>query len=347
MPCVSNNRNQSLQRVTVSPQLIPLPHRYSSVVKSKTDLPPLLGWLATLSDMARLRTLRILEHEELSVGELSKSLQLPQSTVSRHLKTLLDGGWIDRRSVGTASMYRLGQNTLSPDAHELWTLTKHQLGSTATLEEDDARLAEVLAQRRVDSKSFFGRMGSEWDQLRQDLFGQKFTLEAMLSLVSPDSVIADLGCGTGNAAEYLASHVKKIIAIDREPSMLEEAKKRLEKYDNIEFLIGELTDLPLADGSIDVATVFLVLHHVPEPAEAILEIARTLSEDGMLMIVDMITHDRDSYRHAMGHLHLGFEESTLRSWSENAGLKGFRYQRLRPDTESKGPGLFVVTMRRH
>ena len=169
----------------------------------------------------------------------------------------------------------------------------------------------------------------------------------MLSLVSPDSVVADLGCGTGNAGEYLAPHVKKIIAIDREPSMLEEAKKHLEQYDNIEFRIGELTELPLDDSSIDVALVFLVLHHIEEPVDAIREIARSLSEDGVLMIVDMIIHNRDSYRQTMGHLHLGFEESTLRSWSANAGLKGFRYQRLRPDTESKGPGLFVATMRRH
>ena len=205
---------------------------------------------------------------------------------------------------------------------------------------------ERLAERRVDSKSFFDRMGSEWDQLRQEMFGQQFTLEAMLSLVAPDSVIADLGCGTGNVSEYLASHVRKIIAIDREPAMLDEAKNRLKKYDNIEFRIGELTELPLDDASIDIAIVFLVLHHLPEPAEAIREIGRTLSEDGVLMIVDMITHDRDSYRHAMGHLHLGFEESTLRSWSKEAGLKGFRYQRLRPDTSSKGPGLFVATMRR-
>ncbi len=48
--------------------------------------------------MVRLRLLRVLEREELGVGELSKILQLPQSTVSRHLKLLHDGDWIERRS---------------------------------------------------------------------------------------------------------------------------------------------------------------------------------------------------------------------------------------------------------
>ncbi|MHC4430116.1 MAG: ArsR family transcriptional regulator, partial [Planctomycetota bacterium] len=54
--------------------------------------PPLLRWLAALGDLARLRLLRLLEEHELSVGELASILQLPQSTISRHLKLLHEGG---------------------------------------------------------------------------------------------------------------------------------------------------------------------------------------------------------------------------------------------------------------
>ena len=53
-----------------------------------------LSWLGTLGDLARLRTLRLLEREELGVGELARALQLPQSTVSRHLKPLFEQGWV-------------------------------------------------------------------------------------------------------------------------------------------------------------------------------------------------------------------------------------------------------------
>ena len=75
-------------------------------MKASTDTPPLLDWLSMLSDLARLRLLRLLEREELSVGELARAVQFPQSTVSRHLKVLLDHGWIVKRSEGTASLYR-------------------------------------------------------------------------------------------------------------------------------------------------------------------------------------------------------------------------------------------------
>ena len=52
--------------------------------------------LAALSDMVRLRILRLLEAEALSVGEVAKVVQLPQSTISRHLKLLADAGWVVR-----------------------------------------------------------------------------------------------------------------------------------------------------------------------------------------------------------------------------------------------------------
>ena len=54
----------------------------------------LLAWMEALADPTRLRLLRLLERHELGVAELCHVLQLPQSTVSRHLKVLADQGWV-------------------------------------------------------------------------------------------------------------------------------------------------------------------------------------------------------------------------------------------------------------
>src|SRR6516164_7766546 len=72
--------------------------------------------LAALGDMTRLRILRLLETEALSVGEVAKVVQLPQSTVSRHLKVLADATWVIRRNEGTATFYRLLLDDLATDA---------------------------------------------------------------------------------------------------------------------------------------------------------------------------------------------------------------------------------------
>ena len=74
-----------------------------------------LGWLSTLGDLARVRMLRLLAREELGVGELARALQLPQSTVSRHLKPLFEQGWVTKRTEGTQSLYRMAGPTLGAE----------------------------------------------------------------------------------------------------------------------------------------------------------------------------------------------------------------------------------------
>ena len=64
--------------------------------------------------------LRLLEEQELGVGELARIVQLPQSTVSRHLKALHDHNWIVKRSEGTASLYRLHRESLEGDQLQIW-----------------------------------------------------------------------------------------------------------------------------------------------------------------------------------------------------------------------------------
>jgi ArsR family transcriptional regulator len=310
------------------------------------DAPTLVEWLAVLADATRLRILRLLEREELGVGEIGKIVQLPQSTVSRHLKLLLEGGWVAKRAAGTASLYRLDAARLEPPAAELWRVTREHAASDRETRDDDARLREVLAERRLDSKAFFGRIGGEWNQVRRELFGEAFTASALLGLIDSSWTVADLGCGTGDAAELLAPHVRRIIAVDREPSMLEAAKKRLASFPNVEFRHGELASLPFRAGEVDAALVFLVMHHVPDPDAAVTEMARILRPGGVLLIVDMTSHQREEYRRTMGHVHLGFDEKDVRRWGRAAGMRDVRYLRLRPHPEGRGPGLFLATMRK-
>ena len=89
----------------------------------------ILGRLTALSDPTRCRILRLLEQHELTVGELCAALQLPQSTVSRHLKVLSDEGWVTARGEGTSRFYKSRVNELEPGARDLWMIVSAQLGS--------------------------------------------------------------------------------------------------------------------------------------------------------------------------------------------------------------------------
>ena len=79
----------------------------------------------TLSDPTRFRILRLVEQEELGVG-MSRILETPQSTVSRHLKVLQGGAWVQRRSVGTANLFSLDVEALGTDGVALWSTAGNQ-----------------------------------------------------------------------------------------------------------------------------------------------------------------------------------------------------------------------------
>lgn len=307
---------------------------------------PVFGHLTTLSDPLRVRMLLVLEGQELPVSELCDVLQLPQSTVSRHLKTLADDRWVASRREGTSRLYSLMLDDLSPASRGLWMLVRDQMAGTPAVRQDARRLAAVLDQRRAKSQAFFSSAAGQWDRLRDELFGQTFHLHGLLGFIDDRWVVADLGCGTGRTADVLAPFVTRVIAIDASEEMLAAARERLATHTNVDVRHGTLEALPLPDASVDAAHLGLVLHHVADPATVLAEAARVLRPGGRLLITDMLPHDRDEYRQQMGHVWLGFSEPQLARYLRAAQFTGLHVQALPPDPRAKGPTLFVASARR-
>ncbi len=305
--------------------------------------------LNQLSDPIRLRMMRVLCQHELAVGELIRVIQIPQSSGSRHLKVLSEGGWVVRRSVGPATYYRVVLDELPMAMRGIWIAVRDELEQDADAAGDDLRVKAVLSERATDSSSFFGRMAGQWDEVRSELFGQHFTDQALLGLLNPAWRVADLGCGTGNCTELLSGWVERVVAVDQSQEMLSGAKARLDnagiENDHITFLEGELTDLPLKDGSVDAAVCMLVAHHLEHPIEALREMRRIVTNErggGVVLIVDMCAHTNEDYRRAMGHVHLGFGDQEISEMLSEAGFSRVTVNPLRPDVNSSGPPLFAA-----
>jgi SAM-dependent methyltransferase len=302
--------------------------------------PSIFARMSALADPARCRALLLLERDELTVSELCSVLQLPQSTVSRHLKALADDGWVRARAEGTRRLYTAAG--LEPAARALWALVRPEVAGGAGAEEDLRRLDAVLAARRTKSQEFFAGAAGRWAELRRELFGSRFDLHALLALLDRDLVVGDLGAGTGQVAEALAPHVGRVIAVDSSGEMLAAARSRLESLANVEVRQGRLEALPLDDASLDAAILGLVLHHMADPGRVVLEASRVLRPGGRLLIVDMHSHEHEDYRQRMGHVWLGFDEEQIRRWFAAAGLVEPRFHELPPDADAKGPTLFVA-----
>ncbi|MEW6319743.1 MAG: metalloregulator ArsR/SmtB family transcription factor [Acidobacteriota bacterium] len=302
----------------------------------------ILEHMAVVSDPLRCRMLLTLERHELTVTELCAVVQLPQSTVSRHLKTLADAGWVTTRRDGTRSFYSAAVEDLDAGAQRLWPLVREQLSLTSGAAQDARRLESVLARRQSKSAAFFSSASGQWDRLRRDLFGETFHLHALLGLLGRDLVVGDLGCGTGEIAALLAPHVRQVLAVDGSADMLQAARRRLKGAANVTFRRGALEALPIADGELDVAILALVLHHAPDPARTLAEAARALRPGGRLLLVDMLPHDRVEYQQQMGHVWLGFPEGQVQKLVTSAGFGAVRLHALPVDPAVKGPALFAA-----
>ncbi len=303
----------------------------------------LLGWMDSLGDATRLRMLRVLEPQELGVAEICDIAQLPQSTVSRHLKVLSEQGWVRCRREGTTNLYRMTLDELEPAARKLWLLAREEMGNWPTLAQDRLRLKRVLAHRQKDTQAFFASTAGQWDALRDELYGRSFGQAALLALLPSHWTVADLGCGTGAMVAQLAPRVARVIGVDQSAAMLAAARRKIGKADNVRLQRGDLEKLPIADATCDAALMVLVLSYAPRVEPALAEMARVLKPGGRAVVVDLLAHDRQDFRRLMGQQTAGFEVEALGKLLEQAGLTPTGITPLAAEPNVKGPALLLAT----
>lgn len=302
--------------------------------------------LSVLADLTRSRVLLLLDRHELTVTELCTILQLPQSTVSRHLKTLADDGWVIARGEGTTRFYKMVLNRLDPATKDLWMLVRAQVAQAASAAQDAHRAMSVLRRRAEKARVFFQDSAEFWDKMRMEMIGARADLLALLDLLDDQWVVGDLGCGAGQLAEAIAPCVRTVIGVDESGPMLTAAAKRLEAFDNVELREGTIETLPIDDDALDVAILFLVAHFITDPAKAMGEIRRVVKPGARLLIVDLMSHDRVDYVLQLGHVWQGFDGEQVKDWLIDAGFVAPKYRVLPADPDAMGPGLFVASARK-
>ncbi len=308
--------------------------------------PPVLDRLSVLADTTRSRLLLLLDRFELSVGELCAVLQLPQSTVSRHLKLLSDEDWIVARGDGTSRFYKMVPSRLDPPTRTVWSILREQMASGPGAAQDARRAESVLAKRRDKAQLFFSNSAETWDRMRSHMIGARTDLLALVDLLDERWVVADLGCGAGHISEALAPCVAKVLAVDESGPMLGVARTRLSSHSNVELRVGTIEEIPIDDETVDAAVLFLVAHFITDPAVVVREVLRILKPGGRVLIVDLMSHERIDYVVQLGHVWQGFDGEQVKAWLSQAGFVRCRYRALPADAEAEGPALFSASARK-
>ena len=304
---------------------------------------PILEHMTALSDQTRCRMLLLLERHELTVSELCSVLQMPQSSVSRHLKTLADDDWVTSRRDGTSRFYSMPVDDLDPGAAQLWPLIREQVVATRGAGQDERRLRGVSERGGARSRRSSSRRrragGIGFAAISS---ATTFYLWAVLGLIDPTLVVGDLGCGTGQLTETVAPYVRRVISVDGSttcstPRVAARGARRTSSSGK-----GELESLPIDDGELDVAMLSLVLHYSPEPPRALAEVGRVVQPGGRVLVVDMLPHEREEYQQQMGHVWLGFSDKQMTRLLHGAGFEHVRVRMLPADPDAKGPALFAA-----
>jgi ArsR family transcriptional regulator len=276
--------------------------------------------LRALADPTRLRILALLERGELSVHEIQLVTSLVQSRISTHLALLQEAGLVRSRREGKRAFYRLAD---SGDPHLADNL---QLGLRAARElpeqeADSINLRRVLALRENQARVLFNQVAGRFDRSygpgrSWQAFGQ------LLLRILPPLTVADLGSGEGLLSELLALRCRKVIAVDNSEKIIAfgAAKARKAGLKNLEFRHGDLQSPPIDPGSVDVVILSQALHHAEDPAAAIRSAHTILRPGGQILILDFRQHGIEQVRELYGDRWLGFPESDLTSWLEQAGF---------------------------
>lgn len=292
-----------------------------------------LDWLRAAGEQTRLRILHILSKGDLTVTEITQVLGQSQPRVSRHLKLLCDSGLIERIPEGTWAFYRLPHHgrklSESSDAQARAVRFTHLLtelveADSPILVRDRERLTEIKQARAQKAAEYFEANASDWDRIRKLHLPEADVEQALVHLVgdAPIDDVIDLGTGTGRVLELLSDRVTRGIGIDSNREMLALARANLEKQDlaNCYVRQGDIFALPFTDPCADLVVIHQVLHFLAEPRSAVLEAARLLHDEGMLIIVDFKSHHLDYLRDEYAHSRLGFDDSEIQAWCTQAGL---------------------------
>lgn len=275
--------------------------------------------LRLLGDEARLRILRLLQSEQLSVAELQDILGMGQSRISMQLAQLKQAGIVELRRSGQKNIYSL---RLPPGAESLIPALIDAAVQEIPGSAEDARALEHVLRRRKDRlREYFDELAGRFGRNYVPGRSWKGLAEMMLNLLPP-LVIADLGAGEGTLSLLLTRRAERVIAVDSSQKMVEYGTDVARRHgvENLEYRQGDLEELPVCDASVDLALFHQSLHHALHPSKALAEAARILRPEGRVVVMDLRRHRFEEAREMYADVWLGFTEAELMDLLSGAGF---------------------------
>jgi SAM-dependent methyltransferase len=282
----------------------------------------------SLAERNRLRIILLLEPGPLNVSELVEITGLSQSNISHHLRVLLEAGVVQRSGRGNWAFYSLETDNGTVSSI-LGAVFFH--GAEVSNSDDMKLLADCYARRKEHSRVFFDSMAEEeWEHLTDTMPDTMACLPFLDTHLKERLRTVEVGAGTGTMIPYLLSRSKRVTAVDSSKTMLDHARKAMRDAgmeERVDLRLGEAEHLPVGDRAADAVFMHMVLHHCGDPAQALREAERVLQTTGVLLLVDLVEHDKPGFRDRHGDLWPGFTAARLEKYAADAGFAPIELKR--------------------
>ncbi|MEX1366334.1 MAG: metalloregulator ArsR/SmtB family transcription factor [Nannocystaceae bacterium] len=281
------------------------------------DLQAAVGLLQLLADATRLRLLCILEGAELTVAELTKVTDLPQSRVSTHLGKLRTAGLVLERRAGNSTRLTVDRQRLPDGPQQLWALVRGQIDDRLLASDRERR--DALVRARDDAASWPDEVAGQMEHRYSPGRTWEATARGMVGMLRMGDVL-DVGSGDGVLATLLATRARSVTCLDRSARVIEAARTRLGPIPNVRLQQGDMHQLPFEPESFDEVLHFHALTYSDDPARAIAEAFRVLRAGGDLVLTTLHAHNSADISGNYGHVNDGFDVDELRRIVDRAGF---------------------------
>jgi len=102
-----------------------------------------------------------------------------------------------------------------------------------------------------------------------------------------NSIILDVGCGTGLLFSHVAAEAELVVGVDVSKQLLLQARKRAGKLQSVHLVQADADHLPLKDAYFSVVFAFTMLQNMPKPLKTLVEIRRTARRDASIVVTGL------------------------------------------------------------
>ena len=293
--------------------------------------------LRLFGDATRVRLAALLERDELTVAEITRITELPQSRVSTHLGKLREAGVLRDRRDGASTYYSMNDGAMPTEVRRIWTTVAGGLDEPL-LRADRERCVQVVRARESGGKGWPDSVAGQMERYYSPGRTWEATARGLLGLVRLGDAL-DAGSGDGAIAALLAPRARRLTCLDRSEKVLAAARQRLGHLANVAFVPGDVHALPFEAARFDQVLLFHVLVYAEQPARVVAEAARVLKPGGDLVVTTLAPHAHREATAAYGHVHAGFSSKRLHAWLTAAGLD---VERCEITSREKRPPQFEV-----